>query len=454
MKLNRKWLLVIALVLSMTTAISGTLAYLTDRDSVTNTFTMGNVDIEVEEEFEPDSPLYPGVEVDKEAGIVNKHATEPAYVWMVVSVPSDLAKYIELGWADGYTPVTDGVTSPHDGYTGYLVKYPEALDAGDETGNMLESVKLAANVDYQGNEYVVIENGQPVARLGDLSDVKIMVDGFAIQTEGFDDVDAAYTAYTTQWGGLTGGESNAPAGTAVATAAELAAELAKGGEVYLTADIDLSDTTIEIADGTVAKLNLNGKEITAEKSGAASTSAFSIKKGGSLTVTGNGKVNYTAEVTANASGDKNASNSIFNNQGTLTIDGGSYHVTDKSTKAEAGKLNYIICAVVDNFCAAGVEEAKLTINGGEFSISGLGSNLIRNYPQQGGIATLTINGGTFRAKEGATNTYIWNQDGSGKGYMNFLGGTYEDGVVYEDYKGQDDITIADGVTIKGYSGNN
>ena len=204
MKLNRKWLLAIALVLSLTMAISGTLAYLTDRDTVENVFTMGNVDIEVEEEFDQNSPLYPGVEVDKEAGIKNTHSTEPAYVWMVVSVPNDLAQYIELGWAGSYSATT--VTSPHEGYTGYLVKYPTALTAGSSTGNILESVKLASNVDYQNGQYVAVSGGQTTP-IGDLSNVTIMVDGFAIQTEGFDGVDAAYAAYTTQWGGLTGGES-------------------------------------------------------------------------------------------------------------------------------------------------------------------------------------------------------------------------------------------------------
>ncbi len=204
MKLNRKWLLAIALVLSLTMAIGGTLAYLTDRATVENVFTMGNVDIEVEEDFEQNSPLYPGVEVDKEAGITNTHRTEPAYVWMVVSVPADLDKYIDLGWASGYTATK--VASPHDGYTGYLVKYPNVLDAGDKTGNLLENVKLNEKVDYQNGEYVYVSGSQTTS-IGDLSEVKIIVDGYAIQTEGFADVNEAYTDYTTQWGGLIGGES-------------------------------------------------------------------------------------------------------------------------------------------------------------------------------------------------------------------------------------------------------
>ena len=49
MKLNRSLLLVLALVLSLAMVTTGTLAYLTDTDTKVNVFTLGNVDISVEE---------------------------------------------------------------------------------------------------------------------------------------------------------------------------------------------------------------------------------------------------------------------------------------------------------------------------------------------------------------------------------------------------------------------
>ena len=210
MKLNRKWLMVIALVMSLTMATAGTLAYLTDRDTVENTFTMGNVDIEVDEEYKQDSELYPGVEVEKKAGIENVHNTSDAWVWMTVSVPEKLADHVVLGWAAGVNATTLD-TPVHEGYVSYLVKHPTKLAAGDSTPKYLESVTLSENVDYQNGEYVVINNGVPTP-IGNLDDVKIIVDGFAVQTEGFGSVDEAYTAYTEQWGGLTGGESGANGG--------------------------------------------------------------------------------------------------------------------------------------------------------------------------------------------------------------------------------------------------
>ena len=105
MKLNRKWLMVIALVLSLTMAISGTLAYLTDRDTVENVFTMGNVDIEVEEVF-PDGNIKPGVTVNKDAKITNE-GSNPAWVWMTVSVAEGLKDYVTMNWANGFIPTSD-----------------------------------------------------------------------------------------------------------------------------------------------------------------------------------------------------------------------------------------------------------------------------------------------------------------------------------------------------------
>lgn len=72
MKLNRKWLLLVALVLSVAMATTGTLAYLKDEDADVNTMTLGKVEIvqnEQEwnddetalEEFTQDKPLLPYV---------------------------------------------------------------------------------------------------------------------------------------------------------------------------------------------------------------------------------------------------------------------------------------------------------------------------------------------------------------------------------------------------------
>ena len=190
MKLNRKWLMVIALVMSLTMATAGTLAYLTDRDTEVNTFTMGNVDIEVDEEYEQDSPLYPGVEVEKKAGIENVHKTSDAWVWMTVSVPTELVDYIDLEWLAGTNVDATTRTDVHEGYTSYVVKHPEKLAPGASTDKYLQGVTLSKLVDYQDDSYGYVQDGE-FKKLNGLDDLKIIVDGFAMQTEGFDNVQEA-----------------------------------------------------------------------------------------------------------------------------------------------------------------------------------------------------------------------------------------------------------------------
>lgn len=212
MKLNRKWLMVIALVMSLTMATAGTLAYLTDRDTVENTFTMGNVDIEVDEEYKQDSELYPGVEVEKKAGIENVHNTSDAWVWMTVSVPTELVDYIDLEWLEGTN--VDVRTDVHEDYTSFVVKHTEVLKAGESTDKYLQGVTLSELVDYQDGSYGIYnkETGK-FEPLKGLDDLKIIVDGFAMQTDGFKNVQEAYKAYEKQWEEMgNGGESGANGG--------------------------------------------------------------------------------------------------------------------------------------------------------------------------------------------------------------------------------------------------
>lgn len=55
--------LVLAMVLVAGLSVAGTVAYLTDRDAKTNVFTVGNVDISLNEAFGQGAALIPGVEI-------------------------------------------------------------------------------------------------------------------------------------------------------------------------------------------------------------------------------------------------------------------------------------------------------------------------------------------------------------------------------------------------------
>lgn len=194
-------ILIISIVLAVAVGLGGTLAFFTDRDSDTNVFTVGNVDIELNEDFVQNSTLMPDVEINKDTWITN-NGTNPAYVWMTVAVPEGLHDCVDLTWTDDANPEGPVDAKDADGnpYKVYLVKVEEPLNPGENTPIMLDSVKLKSNVDYQDGQFVLVENGEVTPIDFDLSNVKIPVSAFAIQTEGFEDFDEAYAAYGDQWG--------------------------------------------------------------------------------------------------------------------------------------------------------------------------------------------------------------------------------------------------------------
>ena len=195
--------LILCMVMALTVGLGSTLAYLTDTDTDTNVFVVGNVDIELNEDFQQGSELVPGVEVNKDASIENV-GNNDAYVWMTVAVPADVHDLIELKWTDDASPVVEDPVDAKDedgnDYKVYTVKINEALKPGEETPVLLDAVTLRSNVDYRDGGYVVVDNGVATPVDADLSRVDIPVSAFAIQSEGFESFDEAYEAYGNQWG--------------------------------------------------------------------------------------------------------------------------------------------------------------------------------------------------------------------------------------------------------------
>ena len=90
----KKKILAIALVVAMLAIaiVSASLAYFTDEDYATNIFTLGEVDIDLEEDFEQNSKIFPGVDVKKEVWVENTSTTgNDAYVRVHVAFPVELA---------------------------------------------------------------------------------------------------------------------------------------------------------------------------------------------------------------------------------------------------------------------------------------------------------------------------------------------------------------------------
>lgn len=188
-----------AVMLVAAMSIGGMLAYFTDTDTEENTFTVGDVKIQVNETFEQGSIANPGVAVSKNPTIENIGAND-AYVRMKVVLSDGMAWMlaVEDKYGENFDLAT--VFGGHDETKWSRVDYagvPAEYDINTDT--------LTYTYNYIGG---VLENGEStealfttvtMPALFDNDDIAafgedgftITVIGEAIQAEGFDTMDEA-----------------------------------------------------------------------------------------------------------------------------------------------------------------------------------------------------------------------------------------------------------------------
>lgn len=259
-----KKIIAIALVIVLTTAIAVgvTVAYLTDRDSEANVFSVGNVSIDLKEDFQQGTTLIPGVNIEKKPTITNTGLNE-AWVWLEFAIPSALdnavngtdqgsdlntihwnpkgattenyvtAERVENAIAEGFFEGFDTAILTADyinsnkmhwnvfnslgegknfyqtkindiDYNVYVLLYNKALAPKETTLPNIYNVYMDARVDIDPNgDWYRIVNGN-ATKIDWNSNTNgspvIYVSAYAVQKEGFESVNAAYAAYQNQWG--------------------------------------------------------------------------------------------------------------------------------------------------------------------------------------------------------------------------------------------------------------
>jgi predicted ribosomally synthesized peptide with SipW-like signal peptide len=232
----KKYILIaVSAVLLVALSVGTTVAFLTDRDETVNVFTVGSVEIELVEDYVQNSKLVPGKDINKDIQIENK-GDNAAWVWYTYAIPAALdndsaannvvhinhAGRNWLGYQENQNYWENGQTEPTDPsdcwivdayvtknvsidgilYNVYTVLYNGILQAGEITTVGLTNVYLDSKVDYNINDgkYYLVENGVVTPINHDLAEVKIIVNAYAIQADGFTSVQEAYAAYAGQWG--------------------------------------------------------------------------------------------------------------------------------------------------------------------------------------------------------------------------------------------------------------
>lgn len=211
--------LCLVVALAATAIIGGTLAYFTDTDEATNTFTTGNVKIQLEEknadgtDFTQDQKLLPGSKTENNVPkivTVKNTGSEDAYMWIEVWVPAalddgddnsptapGLGNSLHFNYGDPVTETKatflgskeiDGVS--YNGYV-HFVKGDTAKKAGESTVALLNNVYMDKKVSQCENaehtNCLVLADG--TTHYTGAWELKINAIGF--QSEGVESIEAA-----------------------------------------------------------------------------------------------------------------------------------------------------------------------------------------------------------------------------------------------------------------------
>ena len=102
--MKKKVLSIVAVVLVLCCAIGGTLAWLTDRtDPVVNTFTVGDINIDLTESKNLNLKMVPGNTITKDPKVTVKANSEACWLFVKVEKSSNFDNFMTYEMADGWT---------------------------------------------------------------------------------------------------------------------------------------------------------------------------------------------------------------------------------------------------------------------------------------------------------------------------------------------------------------
>lgn len=179
---------ILATVLVCCCAVGGTLAWLMDKtETITNTFTVGNVDIELTETKGTTTDnkafsykMVPGNTIEKDPTITVESGSEECYVFVKVEVKNntftDASEYLTVEMADGWTVLS-----------GDLYYYNTAVNALDAA----QTIHVLKNDQVKVNDSVT---KAMMDAIGNDNKPTIVVTAYAVQVEAGADATAAWNA--------------------------------------------------------------------------------------------------------------------------------------------------------------------------------------------------------------------------------------------------------------------
>ncbi len=177
---NTKKLIVAIAILSilLCCAVGGTLAWLYDKtETVTNTFTYGDINISLDESDNLDLKMIPGRVIAKDPTVTVDPSSEACYLFVKIEESTAMKDYLEYEVDDAWTPLTD------EAGVYYMV-----LETVPQTPNnafpILKDNQVTVKIDVTKAMMEAVENDNNL--------VKLSFTAYAVQKESVTSVTAAW----------------------------------------------------------------------------------------------------------------------------------------------------------------------------------------------------------------------------------------------------------------------
>lgn len=181
--------LLLAVVLLVGGAIGGTLAWIIDStNTVTNTFTYGDIDIMLEEtdtnldgDGDPDTNEYemvPGTDITKDPKVTVLKDSEDCWLFVKLEKSANFDTFMTYAMADGWTAL--------DGVTGVYYREVSAADA-DQAFAVIKDNTVSVKGEVTKEQLNALDAD------GATDYPTLKVTAYAVQKEGFDTAAAAWT---------------------------------------------------------------------------------------------------------------------------------------------------------------------------------------------------------------------------------------------------------------------
>ena len=185
--MKKKLMTVLALVLVIAMSVAGTVAYLTSTDTVTNTFTVGNIDIGLAETT-TDFKMVPGCDIAKDPKVTVEANSEDCWLFVKIDESENLDSFISYAVADDWTQGDDTDIPSNVWYR------PVEASTADQTFSVLAGDKVTVNNNVTKGMMDGLEVSGAIQPTLTFTACAVQADGFATASAAYAKAPDAFKA--------------------------------------------------------------------------------------------------------------------------------------------------------------------------------------------------------------------------------------------------------------------